>query len=84
MNQGNALFKSRGCHKVGTDALVCPPKLDIFDRKNMSLGQYVLMLSVLKPQCETDRRGRLSLLVVLSSYAKSTIYPPLHSERGRG
>ena len=50
----------------------------------MSLGQYVIMLSVLKPQCETDRRGRLSLLVVLSSYAKSTIYPPSPFGEGTG
>ena len=58
----NGSFHPKGCHKVGTDALVCPPEHN--QRKPPQAPQKEKML----PDGMThrgkwaDRRGRLSLL----------------------
>ena len=73
----NGSFYPKGCHRVGTDALVCP---------------YCVALSLIKgtPLSKQRRRSvdtkRASLHIeeVPSLFANNVIYSPLHSERGRG
>ena len=58
----NGSFYPKGCHKVGTDALVCPPEHS--HKKPPQVPQKEGMLPNGMP-CKgkwADRRGRLSLL----------------------
>ena len=81
----NGSFYPKGCHKVGTDALVCPPEYS--QRKPPQAPQKEKML----PDGMThrgkwaDRRGRLSLLCSTlfhrpnSSFTCQPAHPSTHT-----
>ena len=63
----NGSFYPKGCHRVGTDALVCPPEHN--QRKPLQAPPKEGMLPNGMPKGDekADRRGRLSLLLALHS-----------------
>ena len=59
----NGSFYTKGYHKVGTDAIVCPPKHNQRQPPQAPPKEGMLPDGIPKGDEKADRRGRLSLQV---------------------